>query len=573
MFELHESSDKDELAEKIDKIISDIEENNHEENVISDDDVTIVLSQTDDDKSISEENASNKKRSPSVISDQSHKSSNMSQSSNKSKSKSKSRRGFNLKKKLSKESENVSQVKSVVDEKQNGSPGKTKTPSEEEVEKVKLPNDSGVKVVRRGRKVITPKINSITSPPKQPTSGSLSLPDVYKSVASSFSSSAMEKPGEETTLKKRGRRAAATPHSSQKNNEELVGEKEEEEELEGPAKFKKYKNMTDRMRSVCVLVERLSPLIVSQARVANQKSSSEVKEASEKSAVPDDPLAEEEIPEEELILSMDEVDDDEPEVLSSRKREMESVDEGSEEKRPRVEKNDTATLIVIAFPVTSVTALIEENSPTDAVNPQITAEEKLVTTPRQGRGRRGRPRKSITPVLTKQIASKEDDVTVVADPESKKTIPAKSKPKLHSESSNELAEDSVEEAVGVNEATKQDTQSKKESPIEDTPSKLTSKRGRGRPSNTSPRIVLTNILTRRNSNTSSVIPSKKIRLSDEISITSAVESRGDVENSEKGNVTNSVQKKDVKSGARRGRPAKASISPKPTIEKSPVTGM
>ena len=176
MFELHESSDKDELAEKIDKIISDIEENqvgNHEENVITDDDVTIVLSQTDDDKSISEEDASNKKRSPSVISDQSHKSSNMSQTSNKSKSKSKSRRGFNFKKKLSKESENVSQVKSVVDEKQNGSPGKTKTPYEEEVEKVKLPNDSGVKVVRRGRKVITPKINSITSPPKQPTSGSL----------------------------------------------------------------------------------------------------------------------------------------------------------------------------------------------------------------------------------------------------------------------------------------------------------------------------------------------------------------------------------------------------------------
>jgi hypothetical protein len=576
MFELHESSDKDELAEKIDKIISDIEENqvgNHEENVITDDDVTIVLSQTDDDKSISEEDASNKKRSPSVISDQSHKSSNMSQSSNKSKSKSKSRRGFNLKKKLSKESENVSQVKSVVDEKQNGSPGKTKTPYEEEVEKVKLPNDSGVKVVRRGRKVITPKINSITSPPKQPTSGSLSLPDVCKSVASSFSSSAMEKPGEETTVKKRGRRAAATPHSSQKNNEELVGEKEEEEELEGPAKFKKYKNMTDRMRSVCVLVQRLSPLIVSQARVANQKSSSEVKEASEKSAVPDDPLAEEEIPEEELILSMDEVDDDEPEVLSSRKREMESVDEGSEEKRPRVEENATATLIVIAIPVTSVTALIEENSPTDAVNPQITAEEKLVTTPRPGRGRRGRPRKSITPVLTKQIASKEDDVTVVADPESKKTIPAKSKPKLHSESSD--AEDFVEEAAGVNEGTKQDTQSvdQKESPIEVTPSKLTSKRGRGRPLKASPRIVLTNILTRRNSNTSSVIPSKKIRLSDEISITSAVESRRDVENSEKGNVTNSVQKKDVKSGARRGRPAKASISPKPTIEKSPDTGM
>jgi hypothetical protein len=252
---------------------------------------------------------------------------------------------------------------------------------------------------------------------------------------------------------------------------------------------------------------------------------------------------------------------------------MESVDEGSEEKRPRVEENATATLIVIAIPVTSVTALIEENSPTDAVNPQITAEEKLVTTPRPGRGRRGRPRKSITPVLTKQIASKEDDVTVVADPESKKTIPAKSKPKLHSESSD--AEDFVEEAAGVNEGTKQDTQSvdQKESPIEVTPSKLTSKRGRGRPLKASPRIVLTNILTRRNSNTSSVIPSKKIRLSDEISITSAVESRRDVENSEKGNVTNSVQKKDVKSGARRGRPAKASISPKPTIEKSPDTGM
>lgn len=567
MFELHElSSDKDELAEKIDKIISNITENqvgNHEENVISDDDVTIVLSQTDDDKSISEEDASKKKRSPSIISDEGHQSSNMSQTSNKSKSK--NRRGFNLKKKLSEESENVLQVKSVVDENQNGSPGKAKTLSKQEVEKVKLPNDSGVKVVRRGRKVITPKINSITSPPKQPTSASLSLPDVYKSVASSFSSSVTVKPGEKSTVKKRGRRAAATP---QKKNEESVGEKEEEE-LEGPAKFKKYKNVTDRMRSVCVLVQRLSPQTVSKARVAKQKSSSEEKGASEKSAVPDDTpkQMEEEIPEMELILSMDDVDDGESEALSSCKRVMESVGEGSEEKKPRVEEN--ATLIVFAIPVTSVTALIEEKSPTDVVNPQITAEEKLVTTPSR---RRCRPRKSITPVLTKQIASNEEDVTVVADPESKKTIPAKSKPKLHSESSDELAEDFVEEAAGVNEATKQDTQSvdPKESPIEDTPSKLTSKRGRGRPSKAAPRIVLTNILTRRNSNTSSATPSKKSRLSDEISIVSVVESRGDVENSEKGNVTNDVQKKGVK---RRGRPAKASISPKTTIEKSSVTGM
>jgi hypothetical protein len=55
----------------------------------------------------------------------------------------------------------------------------------------------------------------------------------------------------------------------------------------------------------------------------------------------------------------------------------------------------------------------------------------------------------------------------------------------------------------------------------------------------------------------------------------SVESRGDVENSEKENVTNDIQKKDVTSGARRGRgrPAKTSILPKTTIEKSPAVAI
>ncbi len=106
-------------------------------------------------------------------------------------------------------------------------------------------------------------------------------------------------------------------------------------------------------------------------------------------------------------------------------------------------------------------------------------------------------------------------------------------------------------------------------------SNLTFKRGRGRPPKAASRSVLANnILTNQNSNTSSDTPSKENRLSDEMSIAS-VESRGDVENSEKENVTDDIQKKDVnKSGARRrGRPAKASILPKTTIEKSPAVAI
>jgi hypothetical protein len=100
------------------------------------------------------------------------------------------------------------------------------------------------------------------------------------------------------------------------------------------------------------------------------------------------------------------------------------------------------------------------------------------------------------------------------------------------------------------------------------PSNLTLKRGRGRP----PSVLANNILTNQNSNTSSDTPPKENGHSDEMSI-ACVESRGDVENSEKENVTNDIQKKDVTSGARRGRPAKTSILPKTTIEKSPAVAI
>ena len=116
-----------------------------------------------------------------------------------------------------------------------------------------------------------------------------------------------EKPGEESKVEKRGRRAVQ-PLISKLTKQQSESDDEEEE----PAK--NLKEMTGKMKSVVVLLERLSPLMLSQFGVSGKMKSSlsEEKKASSilKSPISDkavtSKMKENELLEGEEILSLDE---------------------------------------------------------------------------------------------------------------------------------------------------------------------------------------------------------------------------------------------------------------------------
>lgn len=622
MFDLHElSTEEDEPVGKIDELIATLKEkdtDNLEE--VSDDDATIVLNETDEDES-SEEKKGN---IPSLFK-RDRRTSRTSTTSNKSTSKGVSDR-------TKQPSESSAKV-SKVDVNLNTSVEETATKQRDETDK--LQNHSEVKVVRRGRQVLAPNVKPQTTRflRKQTPSASLSLPEANKTVASSFSSlpekkfpRAEKKPSEESIVEKRGRRADTVQPSTSKptkQQSESDDEEEEEEPEQGQKKSKKFKEMVDRMGSAVILLQRVSPLII--ARVAGKrKSSFEEKGASSsvKSPVSDEDvtskLGENNLPEVELILSLDEIGMKSTKTYTRRRK---AVGLSSANKRPRISEtivaitstssdSDDSVFFKDHSAVTDQQAKSSSRGDSSSNNEEKEKDSSSKMVLPTAQSRRGRPRKSVTPVPTNKKVSKGDPILPadqpdkVVGPKSKKALifPAESKPKVRSKSSDESDEEeastpskpSVEELASEATDVEFFAQNGYSSSEDSSPKGKSSTRGRGRaPKKAASKSAISSDpllageiddkqkkpLTRPMVKKRPVVPEKldvmpqkKKRLYGEKARAVIVESDNEVEDLDKSEDANDIQQEVLTSVVRRGRgrTAKAAISPEKTIEKSPV---
>jgi len=145
---------------------------------------------------------------------------------------------------------------------------------------------------------------------------------------------------EKRTVKTRGSPAAAAPHSTPKKNEE---------QSESGWRKKMYCSNT-KCRSR-----------VSSSSEEKGKGILQNRQFQTKLLLPNWWKT---IPETELILSLDELDDSQPKASSHRKRAVESVSEMSEEKEPRVEEG-IALIVILHLPILCYHPIINRRNSCD----------------------------------------------------------------------------------------------------------------------------------------------------------------------------------------------------------------